>query len=489
MMRNISITLVFVIVTAITGCADKYTVGSGTDAYIPVERIIEIRDMFYARNYAELERIVIDLQERAESDPVTEVLMFDVETIFSYRSKDDEDIYNDWVGRNPESWVARMARGIYFVARGWQARGPGFAHVVGESRFAQMEAHFEKARDDLRHALDMKPTLTVAYARLINMAMASSLHEEKTKLLKEALTNVPSTYLVRDRYMISLMPKWGGSWKEMESFADRVYAMREKNPLFARLRGVADYHRASEHSRNGEYEKAIMLLDHAISLDPYWKFYAARASEYRRQGEYEQALADINTAIAKRDGVQDTLNSRADVLMELDRYDEALVDIERAMKLYPRSTAPLERRARLYWHKKDYAAANQDYSAILEREPDNVWARASRGQLNLQHLNNYELASEDLLLAYSAEPKPETWFNYASALYLLKDDRTVMAFATFLTMCSEQTCVPADKTRARQFIECVHGNKACSWKPEFYEYWKAKIAEIPSMKAGQNERN
>ncbi len=478
MMRNISITLFFVIITGITGCADKYKIGSGTDAYIPVERIIEMRDMFYARNYSELERIVIDIQKGAERDPVAEVLMSDIETIFSYRSKDDEDIYNDWVGRNPESWVARMARGIYFVGRGWEARGPGFARAVGKSRFEQMEAYFEKARDDLRHALEMKPALTVAYAGLLNMAMASSLHDEKMKLLREALANVPSTYLVRDRYMISLMPQWGGSWEEMESFADRAYAMREKNPLFARLRGVVDYYQASERRRDGEYEKAIMLLDHAISLDPNWRFYAARASEYKRQGDYEQALKDINTAIAKRDGVQETLNSRADVLMELDRYDEALVDIDRAMKLYPRSTAPLERRARLYWHKKDYVGANQDYSAILEREPDNVWARDSRGRLNLQHLNNYELASKDLLLAYSTEPKPETWFNYASALYRLKDDRTVIAFETFLTICSEQTCVPADKAWAKKFVECVHGNKACSWKPEFYEYWKAKLAEI-----------
>lgn len=472
--QTLALLCILLLLSVLHGCSDLFSGSTDPDDYIPVGRITEMRDAFYARDYPKLERFVSEHQARAERDPVAENLLYDIENIFSFTFARDQEIYDAWLSAHPQSWVAHLARGIYQRKLGWEARGPGYANEVDDRRFEQMETHFDKARDDLRDALRLKPTLTLAYAGLINMAMASSLRAEKQAILQEALSHVPTTYLVRDIYLVSLLPQWGGSWAEVDSFTERAYALRDQNPLFARLRGFANYHRAMKYRRAEQYEKAIAELNAAIEYDPFWNFYYERGYNRMQMGDYALALEDLDVAIAKREGIEKSLNRRADILMELGKYDQALEDINRAFELYPRSLDVLSRRANLHWHMKRYGQANQDYSAMLERNPKNAWALDMRGSLNLKHLHNYELASKDLLAAYLIEPKPSTWFNYATALYSLKDDKTVMAFEMFLEICKQETCHSSDRFWATNFVKCVSGDASCTWRTEFYAYFVKK---------------
>jgi hypothetical protein len=51
--------------------------------------------------------------------------------------------------------------------------------------------------------------------------MTEGLSEESRRLLDDGNKMLPSNTLVRNRYMVSLQPRWGGSYGEMREFINR----------------------------------------------------------------------------------------------------------------------------------------------------------------------------------------------------------------------------------------------------------------------------
>jgi Tfp pilus assembly protein PilF len=85
------------------------------------------------------------------------------------------------------------------------------------------------------------------------------------------------------------------------------------------------------------------------------------------------------------------------------RYDEALADLDDAVKLDAGNPQYWCQRGDLRAKKQNYAGAIEDYSAALDKVPNYVWAFRGRGQAYLGQ-GNAKLALADLDQALRAKP-------------------------------------------------------------------------------------
>ena len=123
-----------------------------------------------------------------------------------------------WVAQYPNSYVARVARGIYYKKVGFEARGTAYIQDTSQSQIDNMTAAFEKSVADLRGSLSMNPKPFLSYFHLLDIGSAVGAKEELRALYDRASSLDPSSYAIRLKYMNSLQTRWGGSLEDMRNF-------------------------------------------------------------------------------------------------------------------------------------------------------------------------------------------------------------------------------------------------------------------------------
>lgn len=76
--------------------------------------------------------------------------------------------------------------------------------------------------------------------------------------------------------------------------------------------------------------------------------HALRALAYSLNSRFEDALKDYDVAISLRPDFDVALNNRAWALFKIGRYEEGMVDVERALKIAPWSAHAFDTRAHLH---------------------------------------------------------------------------------------------------------------------------------------------
>ena len=135
----------------------------------------------------------------------------------------------------------------------------------------------------------------------------------------------------------------------MAKFADDAQKDAAKNPRLQSLKGYADIDKGDAAWEAGDLRQAIRFYNQALD----------------EGGDFAQAYS-------QRGGAYDQLN----------RYDDALEDLDRANKLRPQEPATLGRLAWVYSHlnrPQDTRAALQEYQQFATLDPDLVhlqeWAQ------------------------------------------------------------------------------------------------------------------
>ena len=97
------------------------------------------------------------------------------------------------------------------------------------------------------------------------------------------------------------------------------------------------YNRGFAYRRMGEYDKAVQNFSQAIRLKPdYVWAYGNRAWARYLMGKNVEALQDVNEALSLKPGADLAINlmdTRAHVLMALERRQEALSEFERVIQI------------------------------------------------------------------------------------------------------------------------------------------------------------
>jgi tetratricopeptide (TPR) repeat protein len=92
---------------------------------------------------------------------------------------------------------------------------------------------------------------------------------------------------------------------------------------------------------------------------------------YSKQ-KYDEALADIDKAIKLKAEHAATQELRGMILLGLEKYDEALESFNKASDLEPTAALPYQHRGELYRQKGDLEKAAEQLTKALELSPDNV---------------------------------------------------------------------------------------------------------------------
>ncbi|MDR1349745.1 MAG: DUF4034 domain-containing protein [Zoogloeaceae bacterium] len=131
-----------------------------------------------------------------------------------------------WVKAQPESYAARLGLGRLQLYAAWEARGSGLARDVSREQFAAMRVLLKKAEENLLASTKLFEKPFPSYNNLINVdAMLSQ--GNMRHYLDQAIKIDPTAKLAYDRYIQYRIPRWGGSYAEL----DALIAEIKKGPM------------------------------------------------------------------------------------------------------------------------------------------------------------------------------------------------------------------------------------------------------------------
>ena len=310
------------------------------------ELIQELRD----RKFQVLDAQLNSYQKSCEVNVLAEdnlMLAFDA---FKFTDPSLGPIFDEWVKSEPDSYPAHMARAKYMLELGWQARGRRYADKTTEQQFNEMARIFGESVKDAVAAIKLNPKASPAYGVIIQAARGVSDYKVLNNVYAASLKNAPLSVWTRISVIITLEPKWGGSYEAMAKFAGDAQKDAAKNPRLQSLNGFADIDRG----------------------DAAWE-----------AGDLRQAIRDYNQALVEGGDFAQAYAQRGAAYDQLHLYNDALEDLARANKLRPQEPSTLERLAWVYLHlnrPQDTLAAIQEYQQFAALDPDLVhlqqWAQS-----------------------------------------------------------------------------------------------------------------
>jgi len=140
------------------------------------------------------------------------------------------------------------------------------------------------------------------------------------------------------------------------------------------------------------------LKDYALAIeaDPSnadaWQ---ARAQVHLDQGHADKAIEDLNSLLKQDENNFNALLALAEALTNIDKYDEALPHVEKAIQVKPDSSLGYTLRARLKVLKGDIDGALTDLDQAIKNDPKDVQALVIRARLHLTQ-DNIAAAKDDV---------------------------------------------------------------------------------------------
>ena len=296
---------------------------------------LRVRKLFENEAFAELNDVLADSLQAVKKDIASESQFREVYQVFQHDAPAWEALFDRWISQYPQQYQGYLARATYLVHRGWEARGGAYINETPQENIDRMVAFMDRAQSDLSRALSLEDGALWAYCLRINIAKSGGHYPDALRTLEQATKRYPATYLARKYYIETLDPKWGGSPLSMISFANSAQHHVATNPRLRRLVSYAYYEAGRMAYINKDYSEAREFLSMAIDKGGRPRSYFVRGKSYARQGEHEKALSDFNAAINQNKEDGDYYYWRAKSFSAVKRYDESLMDIQRAYALKP----------------------------------------------------------------------------------------------------------------------------------------------------------
>jgi tetratricopeptide (TPR) repeat protein len=291
---------------------------------------IEILKLLKDRKYEELNNSLAVLQNDFEKDVRNEYILFDSFDVFNASDSYIERFLEDWLSRSSEQCAPYIARALHWYAKGWNARGQQWASETSERQFRQMDQFFGMAEQDIQAALVINPKALSAHWMRINISNAIGEKEATKDALEKSMSIKPESLILRAAYMNSLLPRWGGSYSEMEQFASQSETFLSQNPSLAILRGYIDWDKGRILEKDDKYDAALAAYTKALTFGEYPLFLADRAETYYDLHKQNLALQDINRALAIRPQYVKAIACRGALNAAAGRFDEAQKDFKLA---------------------------------------------------------------------------------------------------------------------------------------------------------------
>ncbi len=161
-----------------------------------------------------------------------------------------------------------------------------------------------------------------------------------------------------------------------QSKVDQALASAKEAVRLAPDLAYGHYALASANYRKGKIEIANREIKEALRLDPNDSFYYARAAEIKIvEGQHKQALQLVDAGLNANPNSLNCLVDRANILVKLDRLDDADKAAEQALVIDPEDAAAHMAKGFVLLHKSQITQSFSHYKEALRLAPNSAEAR------------------------------------------------------------------------------------------------------------------
>ncbi len=297
-------------------------------------------------------------------------------------------------------------------------------NIAGYDQRAQVFALlslFDRALDDFSSALELNPDSALIYAHRGRIYASMNKFDEAIDDLTRATEldpYSPEPYLWQAGVYMSLhrLPQAIAVLNRAAEIAPDyalVYARRGDAYLAmdTKRRALTDYtraitldptldeayhHRGIAHSLLDHYEKALEDLSRAVELtdpeDPW--LYFTRGNVYAEMGKFNAAIADYTRAIKLYPAISNFYTGRGNIYAELQKYQLSLADLTLAIELETNNARNYAARGAVYAEMGKYTLALADYNKAVELDSESEDILNNRARV-LVLMHRYAQAIED----------------------------------------------------------------------------------------------
>ena len=393
--------------------------------------ILSFRGLLDGNRFLDLNETLHAHQTAVEKDIHAEEDLFTAYTSFEIKDKSYESAFNAWVDATPDEYQPYLARARFYFRLGWEARGEKWASETKNKQLKEMNEYFAKAIKDIAKALKIYKYSMIPYSLLIGIANTNVEDSDSELILKRAIEFNPATYYVRRQYIISLTPRWGGSYEKMKLFVIESMRYLDKNPKLKLLEGYIYLDLGKMQKTINKYSVAEKYYDNALEFGLNHNILKERGVNSYKRENYNEALKYLDLAIQLYTEDAEYYYWRSRVYKKLEKYKESSSDIERAFKLDPTDEYIQSHRKWLVWkfsrigyslnkNEKPVDAIEQ-YNAALVLDPNNasLYYRRSRALIKK---NDYDQAYIDLDRAIQLEPNDINYYLLMDYILVRKKD-------------------------------------------------------------------
>ena len=129
------------------------------------------------------------------------------------------EVLTEYAGNEKaDPWLVEVTQGWFAMKLAWSYRGFGYAAQVRPEDWEQFTPLMKKATKDLKAAHSLRPELPEAAALLVFIAMSGSMEESTAYWFEQAIAADADNEKAYSNFLVSLLPRWGGSHAEMIAF-------------------------------------------------------------------------------------------------------------------------------------------------------------------------------------------------------------------------------------------------------------------------------
>lgn len=167
------------------------------------------------------------------------------------------------------------------------------------------------------------------------------------------------------------------------------------------------------------WKNGKVLWENVVEKFPKSSFgLTALGHYYMEEKDYKTAIKYLDKAKANGGKSYDFLNKRGNTLRVVKRLDEALIDLNQAIKIEPEKATAYKYRANVYLDQNKLNLALADYQKCLEIEPQNYDVQGNLGAYYFK-TKEYDKAIEQYDKFIELSPEKTSGYLNKAAVYLL----------------------------------------------------------------------
>lgn len=248
-----------------------------------------------------------------------------------------------------------------------------YAHIVADNRLHDLK---EKAARELGQVIRGRGWTQAHTAEFLSVSQPRISNLLSGHIEKFTLDMLITMLVTLDRPVELFFPdatEWRRSpgWNTDPGHSDSLDKLEHYTQLISQdpSNSLAYSRRADAYHRLGDSERAIADYTRAFELDPTRPgALSNRASLYRGLKQYKAALQDYKTLLNCFPGYNVHQN-RSLLYFDMQDYESAMFDMDKAIELEPERPGPWTNRAMLHRKLNQPERARADYEKALEVDP------------------------------------------------------------------------------------------------------------------------